>query len=271
MGKNLVMKHITIVTALYNIQRQDMDGRKWDEYLKWFSETLKLNCSMVIFVEEELVDFVNQYRSSSNTQIITQRIEDIPYYYLKEEMDLILQSENYKKKIGCPDRIECNYSLYSIIQYSKFRWIEKAIGSNYFDSDYYFWLDAGASRFFENISPNFPSNAALESLYGIGERFLIQLNTETYHDLVHSKNLSKEYFYDPRSFVCGTFFGMHKNIHATIMEKIEKILIDDMIKNNNLNNEQIALAYLVKNNPELFEIFYRDNWKQIALFEEMAE
>ena len=267
------MKNITVVTALYNIQRQDMDGRKWDEYLEWFSQTLKLNCPMVIFVEEELVDFVNQYRNSYNTQIIVQKIEDIPYYHLKEEMDSILQLKEYRENIGCPDRIECNYSLYSIIQYSKFKWIEESICGDYFDSDYYFWLDAGASRFFENFDPklNFPGNAALEALYNIGEKFLIQLNTETYHDLVHSKKLSKEYFYDPRSFVCGTFFGMHRNIHFTILKKIENIFIKDMIKKNKVNNEQIALAYLIKNNPELFEIFYRDNWKQIALFEEMTK
>lgn len=267
------MKKITIVTALYNIQRQNMDGRKWEEYLEWFSKTLKLNCPMVIFVEEELLDFVNQYRNCDNTRIISQKIEDIPYYFLKQKIDSFIQSKDYKEKIGCPDRIECNYSLYSIIQYSKFKWIEEAISNNYFDSDYYFWLDAGASRFFENFDPklNFPTEAALEALYNIGEKFLIQMNTETYHDLVHSKKLSKKYFYDPRSFVCGTFFGMHKNIHPTILNKVEEILIKDMIKNNNINNEQIALAYLVKNNPELFEIFYRDNWKQIALFEEMVE
>jgi hypothetical protein len=111
----------------------------------------------------------------------------------------------------------------------------------------------------------------MESLYEIGEKFLIQLNTETYHDLVLSKKMSKDYFYDPRSFVCGTFFGVHKNIHYKILKNIETILVNDMIENNNLNNEQIALAYLVKNNPEFFEIYYRNNWKQIALFEELSK
>lgn len=267
------MKNITIVTALYNIQRENMDGRNWTEYLEWFGETLKLNCPMVIFVDNDLVDFVNQYRNVATTKIIMQRLVDIPYYHLKNDMDLILQSREYKEKIGCPERIECNHSLYSIIQYSKFKWIEDAIKNNYFNSDYYFWLDAGASRFFGNLNLdlNFPSKSALEALHEIGEKCLIQLNTETYHDLVYSKNLTKEYFYDPRSFVCGTFFGMHKNIHSTILKKVEEIFIDDMIKNNNVNNEQIALAYLVKNDPEIFEIYYRDNWKQIALFEEMTK
>lgn len=267
------MKNITIVTALYNIQRQNMDGRKWNEYLEWFSKTLKLNCPMVIFVEEELVDFVNQHRSFDKTKIIIQKLEEIPYYHLKNNMDLIIQSKEYKEKIGCPDRIECNHSLYSIIQYSKFKWIEEAIDNNYFDSDYYFWLDAGASRFFGevDIDSKFPGSSALEALYGIEEKCLIQLNTETYHDLVNSKKLNKDYFYDPRSFVCGTFFGMHKNIHPTLLKSIEDIFFNDMLKNNNLNNEQIALAYLVKNSPELFEVYYRSNWKQIALFEEMTK
>ena len=30
----------TFVSALFNIDR--VDGRKWDQYLKWFEETLKL-------------------------------------------------------------------------------------------------------------------------------------------------------------------------------------------------------------------------------------
>ena len=30
------MKEVTIVSALFNIERENMDGRKWDEYLKWF-------------------------------------------------------------------------------------------------------------------------------------------------------------------------------------------------------------------------------------------
>jgi hypothetical protein len=267
------MKNTTIVTALYNIQRQNMDGRSWDEYLDWFSKTLKINCPMVIFVEENLVDFIKKNRDNTQTKIIVQKLEEIPYYYLKDKIDLVIQSKEYKDKIGCSDRIECNYSLYSIIQYSKFKWIEEAIRINCFDSDYYFWLDAGASRFFENynLELKFPGKYAMESLYEIGEKFLIQLNTETYHDLVLSKKMSKDYFYDPRSFVCGTFFGVHKNIHYKILKNIETILVNDMIENNNLNNEQIALAYLVKNNPEFFEIYYRNNWKQIALFEELSK
>jgi len=267
------MKDITIVTALFNIQRENMDGRTWDEYLRWFSTTLKLKCPMVIFVEETLVDFVKKHRGSQKTKIITHPLEEIPYYYLKDDMDAVINSDDYRNNTKCVDRIECNHSLYSIIQYSKFKWIRKSIELNCFDSDYYFWMDAGASRFFErfDLNQNFPGELGLEALDGIGKKVLVQLNTETYLDLVHAETLGKEYFYDPRSFVCGTFFGMHKDIHPEIEKEVENILINDMIKENNLNNEQITLAYLVKNKPELFEVYYRNTWKQIQLFTELTQ
>ena len=29
-------RNVTIVSALFNIDREEMDGRKWEEYLEWF-------------------------------------------------------------------------------------------------------------------------------------------------------------------------------------------------------------------------------------------
>ena len=51
---------VSIVTALFNIEREGMDGRDWEEYLKWFTVTLQLKCPMTIFVTEDLVDFVKE-------------------------------------------------------------------------------------------------------------------------------------------------------------------------------------------------------------------
>ena len=51
---------VTIVSALFNIEREGMDGRDWDEYLKWFEVTLQLKCPMTLFISEDLVDFVKE-------------------------------------------------------------------------------------------------------------------------------------------------------------------------------------------------------------------
>ena len=42
------MKNVTFVSALFDIDR--VDGRKWDQYLKWFDVTLKLRVPMVLSV-----------------------------------------------------------------------------------------------------------------------------------------------------------------------------------------------------------------------------
>ena len=53
-----------------------------------------------------------------------------------------------------PERIECKHAMYSIIQYSKFPWVKEAIEMNPHKSTYFFWLDAGGSRFYEGYDLN---------------------------------------------------------------------------------------------------------------------
>ena len=56
-----------------------------------------------------------------------QDVEEMPYYHLKDQIQEILDSEEYKEKMADPGRIECKYAMYSVIQYSKFQWIKQAI------------------------------------------------------------------------------------------------------------------------------------------------
>ena len=139
----------TFVSALFNIDR--VDGRKWDQYLKWFEETLKLQVPMILFIEKDLQDFVDEKRGDLPTQTVYQTVEEIPYYNLKDQIQSILDSDDYKEKMSDTDRIECKQAMYSVIQYSKFPWLQQAIELNPHKSDIFFWLDAGGSRFFNNF------------------------------------------------------------------------------------------------------------------------
>ena len=94
----------TFVSALFNIDR--VDGRKWDQYLKWFEETLKLQVPMILFIEKDLQDFVDEKRGDLPTQTIYQTVEEIPYYHLKDQIQEILDSDQYKEKMSDTDRIE---------------------------------------------------------------------------------------------------------------------------------------------------------------------
>ena len=265
------MSNITFVSALFDISR--VDGRKWDNYLKWFEQTLKLRVPMVLFVTEDVKEFIEERRTDLQTKIIVQTVEDIPYYHLKDQIQDILDSDDYKASIADPDRIECQQSMYSVIQYSKFLWMKEAIELNPFDSEIFFWLDAGGSRFFDNfdLSEDYPSESAVESLEGMGETFLVQMNCDYYEDLFRADSLSDNYLYDNRSFVLGSMFGGHKNIIPKVSDLVEDVLLNKMIAEGNVNNEQIALGYLVKNHPDEFSVYERTNGKHMDLFTELAK
>ena len=252
----------TIVTALYDIGREKIDGRGIEQYLQWFKKTLQLNCPMVIYCENENVDFIKKHRSSKlKTEIIVQQLDNIPYFYLKEKMDEILKDPDYISKIKDPNRIECQTSLYSIIQYSKFAWVKDVSEKNYFNSDYFLWMDAGLSRFMPSfdINQKFPGNNFLSRVKEIPSKPLFQIYMLPYSDLYNAKDLTTEYFYDNRSYVMGGMFGSDKNAINWLKEKVEFVLTEEMLSQNKFNNEQIAIGYLLKKYPNEFLVLRNNN------------
>lgn len=266
-------KDFVIVSSLFNIEREEMDGRTWEEYLKWFDITLKLKCPMVVFITEDLVSFVEERRKSIPTEIIVQSVDEIPYKHLKPQIDSIIESEEYKERISDSSRIECQHSMYSIVQYSKFKWLKQVVEENPFNSKFFFWLDAGGSRFFDDYDLNleYPSPNAIEALEGMGEKFLIQMNMEYYDDLINADILTDQYLLDNRSYVLGSMFGGTKNGLLKVVTDVEDIFLNKMIENGFVNNEQIALGYLVKKSPDDYEIYERYDNKHLSLFVELGK
>ena len=250
---------VTLVTSLYDIDRSKLDGRTWDEYLEWFAKTLKLKSPMVVFVDEILTEFVRENRKGLPTEIIEEPIEKIPYYHLKDRMDEVIVSDEYQQKISDPSRIECKSSLYNIIQYSKFGWLERVSDQNYFNSEYFLWVDAGLSRFFYDINLNnpYPGESAQQSLMDIKDSILIQVFMSYYPDLANAEELSKEYLKDNRSYIMGGMFGAGKESIKKFRPIVDNIL-EEMLSDNLINNEQIALGYLYKKYPDLFVEFFNE-------------
>jgi len=271
---------VTFVSALFDINR--VDGRKWAEYLKWFDITLKLRVPMVLFIPPDLQEFIDKRRGDLfsekegnlylKTQTLYQTVEEIPYYGLKDQIQEILDSDQYKKDMADPERIECKQAMYPIIQYSKFPWLTRAAEMNPHGSDYFFWLDAGGSRFFDgyDLTQNYPSEEAKKSLDEMGESFLVQMNTEYYTDLANADTLTTDYLYDNRSYVLGSMFGGHKKSIFKVCDMVHNVLMNDMIGNETINNEQIALGYLIKKYPDEFSLYERTNQKHMALFQELG-
>ena len=116
----------------------------------------------------------------------------------------------------------------------------------------------------------YPSESALDQLSQIDNTFLLQYNPDYYMDLINADTLDASYLWDNRSFICGSMFGGNIDSINSVEEEIDKIL-DMMIERGCVNNEQIALGYLCKNNEDMFTKFYRKNRnKHLELFQEMS-
>jgi hypothetical protein len=269
---------ITLVTALYDINRSESgDGRKFEEYLSWFSETLKVKSPMVIFVDESLKTFVESKRKGLPTKIITQSLEEIPYYQLNEDIQNILDSESFKNKIGAPTRVECKMSLYNAVIYSKFPWIKRVIEENPFGSEYFMWIDAGLSRFFDGhgVSTNnpYPSESAINTLLENKDSVLIQTTMSYYPDLVNATECSEDYFWDARTWIMAGLWGGGSDVLLKFCDMVDDVLRNKMIKTGVINNEQNAMAYLYKNNDDMFIVFenHAHMHRQYEIIAELAK
>jgi len=239
---------VRIITALFDIKRDEKgDGRKIEEYLNWFSETLKLKCDMTIYTEERFVEFVKQNRSNQfETDVVVQNLEDIPFYHWRNTINEIISSEDYKLKMKDTNRIECYLPEYNLIQYSKFGWLEQAVEKN-INHDYFLWMDAGCSRFFNgfNFDLEWPNKSKLDI-----NKFTIQGNSN-YVRMFETLDVN-QYIWDNNCVLVGTLFGGGREVINKLHQDINSIF-QSMVEINCVNNEQFALAIFAKQNPNIMD------------------
>ena len=278
----------TIITALFDINRENYENQKLalkslDDYLPWFKKTLQLNCAMVIFTEQKLKEFVLENRPKDyKTEIIIQKLEEIPYYKYKDRINIIINSEEYKTKIQHPDRIECNLAEYSIIQYSKFEWLNVVCEKNPFSTDFFFWMDAGCSRFFKDfdITREFPGpktkinlqNNCVNKLYcqcRVDLPYII--NNYNFNLKLENSNINNNFFLTSLNLISGGLFGGNKDIVIFFNTVVNHIFESYLLKNNIINNEQLVLAYIWKTDPNIFCLLNNVYKTHLPLFLNMSE
>ena len=77
--------------------------------------SLKLKTPMVLFVTEDLVEFIDERRKIFQLKSSFRRQKTF-HTYLHDQIQEILDSEEYKEKISDPDRIEepCHVFCHSV-------------------------------------------------------------------------------------------------------------------------------------------------------------
>lgn len=262
---------VTLATCFFDINREHKgDGRSITEYLEWIKKTLQLNANLFIVTEKKFEDFFNQHRNHDKTFLKFIDFTNLHYYKYIEKMNEIISMEDYKKRIRHPDRVECKLSEYSIIQYSKFHILDMAINENPFNSEYFFWIDAGVSRFFldVDITKPYPGSNFMQILNN-GRTFKNKFFIQSRPDLEYYP-IDDNFIWDSSNLLSGGMFGGSKES----IDNVSKILEEQfqfMLNNNCVNNEQLALAMVWKKYPDLFCIIRNTTNQHLIIFKYLSE
>lgn len=253
----------TLVTGLWNIKRGDLVefGRSFDHYLENFSNLLSLDCNMCVFVPEELISFVNTRRSEINTKVIPYNLEDIKKNFdFFDVVQKIRTDENwYKRAEWLENSPQAKLEYYNPVVMSKFFLLHDCCVREYFDSKYYFWIDAGLTNTVDiNLLKNLSS--INEYMKSIKNKLLFLSYPYESDNEVHGFDSQKFAEYcgvDKTTYVCrGGFFGGHKDQILKLNGEYYSA-VNDTLKFGYMGTEEnfhTMLTYLHPDDTHRFEL-----------------
>ena len=256
----------TIVTALYDIGRGSWTNfkRSYNEYFKYFKNVLSLDCNIVIYIDEKDLNVVRLLRSEidpefKKTKIITNKFTELEAYkkfYIKTKEVMI--GEKFKSRRFESHTPEMLYPEYNIINFNKISFLEHAITNNFFNSDYFIWLDAGFyhDKFpHEMLYKKYPNCEKIKKLDDDKVHFLT---------LCDSEDIELSSYYDSRVSITGSMFA-GKGEPLLMLKNICFSVIEEFLNNDAINDDQTIYAYAYKKNKNLFNLT-KGNWFDNLLF-----
>jgi hypothetical protein len=250
----------TIITALYDIGRDNLTGRHayrpFSNYLLWFKNILAINVPMIIYIPQALESYVREHRSYSQTQIMIIEFHELPAYkYHNRTQDAInnMRSERNMPFYfnDCPEFITAKYE---VMIFSKFGFLKDTANRNPFNTEYFIWLDAGTYR------DNLPFNSSLS----FPHPYKVRLLEDKF--LVYDQNFNvnnKEPLKDKRNYlrrnqneICAYILGGNVTAVNKIYYKFWS-LVDDALNMGVINNEQHLLQLMILEDPDDYFIWNR--------------
>ena len=247
------MNDISIVTAFFDIGRGDWTPdkglphylqRTTDTYLDRFSHMAKLENEMVVFTSEDLAPKVKELRGDRPTQIVVFDFHN-SLQELRGKIKAVQQSEKYQSlihptQVRNPEYWNADYVLVNAL---KSTFVRKAIDYNMINNELVAWLDFGYCRSEESL------NGKTKWQYPFDP------------DKIH--------FFTIKDFVKGTYIQdiiATNDVHVTgpcivagktSWRKLELLVhhnIEELLKNNLIDDDQTLLLMSYLTQPDLFEL-----------------
>jgi FkbM family methyltransferase len=247
----------TIISGLFYIGRD-----KWqysgfppdvDRYKSWVGNLLKQDINLYFYVDDYYYDFVFEKRKKydpnfEKTVLIKISLDDLYFYkkYFNQEACL-MSSFDFKQTIFHKNSADMNYPLYHIINFSKIEFVKKSFEENKFNSDYFFWVDAGGLR---NVI-NEKNRTWLDTKY---EGFNTDKITHFTHNLEFDiYNGKSDYFRSQNRNIQGTAWIVPKDKISLFFDLIDNE-VNSIITDRIVGSDEKVYDFLYKSNPELYRL-----------------
>lgn len=256
----------TIVTGLWSIGR---NGRSFDHYIEHFKNFLQIPQNLFIYVPQELESFVWEHRSRENTYVKVYELSDVKQLYLPfwDKTQEIRTNPEWVNLAGwLQSSPQASLEWYNPIVQSKMFMVSDASIWNPFDSDYFFWLDAGIT----NTVPatHFTENNVLENLKDYGNPFLFLSYPYEADNEIHGFKYSdmNRYAGEDVKYVCrGGLFGGHKDqireANATYYSILQQTLNQGL-----MGTEESIFTIMSYAEPHIYKRFELDGNGLIVKF-----
>jgi hypothetical protein len=139
---------VTIVTGLWNLGRGQIDEsfkRSYDDYLEKFANLLRTDANMFIYISLEDEEFIWKHRNKENTCVRIKPLSELRdwFEFSNRTNELRQQPDWYNQAGWLPTSPQATLEMYNPVVMSKMFLLNDATVFNPFNSEYFFWLDAG--------------------------------------------------------------------------------------------------------------------------------
>jgi len=223
-----------VYTGLFDIGREQIDGRKFEEYQKWLVKTISIFPGIYVFHDGNLDDL-----SRLNCNLIKIKFSDLKIFSKYQLVANLLKTFMPES----PSDITFKTPLYSLVQYSKFELANQLRAVTKFDS--VLWVDAGISRFINSIDNNL-LDSNLNKLISKGKVAAFEIDLRRNLDF-KSMSIKNAKVGTCRRVISGTSFWMHDSI----IDKMNDLIyakFDEWFNLGVWDNEQVLIRILLGEN-----------------------
>ena len=267
------MNNKTIVTGLWNIGRNE---RSFDtHYLPRFKEFLSIDANMILFIPKELENFVWEHRDEKNTSTKILELEDLKNGLYRPHWDKTQSIRTDNKWLNTAGENgwlktspQATLEYYNPIVQSKMFMLHDAVCYNNFDSEFFYWLDAGIT----NTVPvgHLVNDRCLDNIIKCTDPFLFLSYPYETNSEIHGfdYNAIKRFAQDEVKYVCrGGLFGGHKDAIREANSTYYSTL-SNTLNAGYMGTEESIFSIMAVKQPNMYKRYMLDSNGLIVKFTE---